>query len=102
MTPYDQRFMEVAVMALSVAVIGLPLALIAYIWLQVADQARAVFRLFATDILEIIARWDAQQGDRIQRDVKLVEAGYYIKMRRLELQGKRLELLDSLDSEKVK
>ena len=101
MNPYDERFMEVVVMALSIACIGLPLALVAHIWLQVADQARAVFRLLAIDVLEVLARWDAQQSDRIQRDVKLVEAGYYLKMRRLELREKRLELLDSLDSEKV-
>lgn len=74
--------------------IGLSLALVTWTWIEVFNRLREVLHLTGIDLLELKARYSAQEGDKVQREIGLLEAGYQLKIRRLELQGKRLELLE--------
>lgn len=76
--------------------VSLPIGLTLAGGLFLLDYARDIFHRTAVDWLEISARRDAQEQDRTSRELSIVEAGIELRARRLELQGKRLELLDSL------
>lgn len=82
--------------------IGLSLAFVTWVWLEVFNRLREILHLTGIDFLELKARYSAQEGDKVQREIGLLEASYQMRVRRLELQGKRLELLDSLESEEVR
>lgn len=76
--------------------VALPIGLTLAGGLFLLDYFREIIHRAAVDYLEILARRDAQEQDRTHRELAIVEAGIELRARRLELQGKRLELLDSL------
>lgn len=87
-------FSNILSSVLPLLVIGLSLALVVWVWLEVINRSRQVFYAASVDILELMARRSAQIDDHLGREVQLLEASYQMRIRRLELQGKRLELLD--------
>lgn len=74
----------------SLLIIGLTLAGSLFL----IDRARLIVYRVAVDYLELSARHDALKDDRARRELTLAEAGIELRVRRLELQGKRLELLN--------
>lgn len=59
------------------------------------DRGRRVVYQAAIDYLEWMARLDNLRDDHARRELAIAEAGLSLRARRLELQGKRLELLDT-------
>lgn len=80
---------------------SLVLTLIVWVWLAIINRGREILRLFSIDILEVLARYASQKNDQVNRDILFLEADYRLKVLRLELQNKRLALLDALDSQEA-
>lgn len=72
------------------------LTLLAWMYLELVEKARRIIYAFMVDILEVLAKRSSQLDDSSKRNLELLEAGYQLKLRRLELQGKRLELLEEI------